>query len=106
MTAETAAVLPALVVVLAGALWAIQAVGAQLECVDAARAAARAAARGEPLEQVRDLVHSAVQPEAQVTVSRDPEHTKVQITLQVRPAWGPELAAVEVSASATADTES
>jgi Flp pilus assembly protein TadG len=105
VTAEAAAMLPALMVVLAAALWAIQAVGAQLECVDAARAAARAAARGEPLDQVRDVARSATRPDAQVEVTRDVETTEVQITVQVRPAWGSSLPAVRVSASATADTE-
>jgi Flp pilus assembly protein TadG len=105
VTAETAAMLPALVVVLAAALWAIQAVGAQLECVDAARAAVRAAARGEPLTQVRDLARSATRSTAHVEMTRDPETTKVQITVEVRPVWGPSLPAVRVSATATADTE-
>jgi Flp pilus assembly protein TadG len=105
VTAETAAMLPALMAVLAAALWAIQAVGVQLECVDAARTAARAAARGEPLGQVRDLVRSATLPSAHVEVTRDLETTKVQITVEVRPAWGPALPAVHVSAAATADTE-
>ena len=46
MTAETAVVLPALTVILALVLWAVAAVTAQLACVDAARMAARALARG------------------------------------------------------------
>ncbi|MDA0636672.1 hypothetical protein OUY22_24945 [Nonomuraea sp. MCN248] len=106
MTAETAAMLPALMVVLAAALWAIQAVGAHLECVDAARAAARAAARGESLDQVRDLARSATHPRAEVTVDRTPDLTTVHISLAVRPPWGPALPAVRVTASATAATES
>jgi hypothetical protein len=93
-------------VVLAAALWAIQAVGVQLECVDAARTAARAAARGEPLDQVRDLARSATRPNAQVDVSRTPQSTKVKITVEVRPAWGTSLPAVQVTASATTETES
>jgi Flp pilus assembly protein TadG len=105
VTAETAAMLPALMVVLAAALWAIQAVGAQLECVDAARSAARAAARGEPLDQVGEVARAATRPDAQIDVTRDVETTRVQITVQVRPAWGASLPAVRVSASATADTE-
>ncbi|MGN9843727.1 TadE family type IV pilus minor pilin [Nonomuraea sp. H19] len=105
VTAETAAMLPALMVVLAAALWAIQAVSAQVECVDAARTAARAAARGEPLDQVRDVARAATRPDAQVDVTRDTETTKVQITVQVRPAWGASLPAVRVAASATAATE-
>ncbi|HUR05585.1 MAG TPA: TadE family type IV pilus minor pilin [Nonomuraea sp.] len=106
VTAETAMVLPALMVVLAAALWAIQAVGVQLECVDAARAAARAAARGEPLDNVRQLVQSATRPNAQVNISRNSESTKVEVSVEVRPAWGASLPAVQVAASATADTES
>ncbi|MEV6150769.1 TadE family type IV pilus minor pilin [Nonomuraea sp. NPDC052129] len=106
VTAETAMVLPALMVVLAAALWAIQVVGVQLECVDAARAAARAAARGEPLNEVRELVRSATRPNAQVDISRSPESTRVEISVEVRPAWGASLPAVQVAAAATADTES
>jgi Flp pilus assembly protein TadG len=106
VTAETAVALPALMVVLAAALWAIQAVGVQLECVDAARAAARAAARGEPLDQVRDLARSATRPNAQVEVSRTPQSTKVKISVEVRPVWGASLPAVQVTASATTETES
>jgi Flp pilus assembly protein TadG len=105
VTAETAAMLPALMLVLAAALWAIQAVSVQLECVDAARSAARAAARGEPLDQVRDFTRSATRPDAQVTIDRNPETTNVEITVDVRPAWGASLPPVRVSASATAATE-
>lgn len=105
VTAETAAMLPALMVVLAAALWAIQAVGVQLECVDAARAAARAAARGEPVEQVRAFAQAATRPDAQVSITRDPELTTVKISVEVRPSWGESLPAVGVSATATADTE-
>ena len=47
VTAETAVVLPVLLLVLAGAVAAVTVVGAQLRCVDAAREGARAAARGE-----------------------------------------------------------
>ncbi|MEW9554726.1 TadE family type IV pilus minor pilin [Nonomuraea sp. NPDC050783] len=105
VTAETAAVLPALMVVLAAALWAVQAVAVQLECVDAARAAARAAARGEPLAAIRDIARTATNPHAQVDITRDTETTTVQIAVHVRPAWGSSLPAVRVSAAATANTE-
>ncbi|WP_219471168.1 TadE family type IV pilus minor pilin [Nonomuraea rhizosphaerae] len=106
VTAETAMVLPAFMVVLAAALWAIQAVGVQLECVDAARAAARAAARGEPLDEVRQLARSATTPTAQVDVTRTSATTNVKISVAVRPPWGASLPPVQVAASATADTES
>ncbi|MEV4804965.1 TadE family type IV pilus minor pilin [Nonomuraea sp. NPDC049421] len=105
VTAETAAMLPALMIVLAAALWAIQAVAVQLECVDAARAAARAAARGEPLDQVRDYVRAATTPNAETAITRDPDLTKVRITVEVRPSWAASLPAVQVSAAATAVTE-
>ncbi|MEP6760858.1 MAG: TadE family type IV pilus minor pilin [Sporichthyaceae bacterium] len=47
VTAETAVVLPALVVVLVLCLWSVTVVGQQLRCIDAARTGARALARGE-----------------------------------------------------------
>lgn len=52
VSAETAVVLPVLLVVLAMAVWVLAAVGAQLRCTDAAGVAARLVARGEPPEQV------------------------------------------------------
>ncbi|MFI6601793.1 TadE family type IV pilus minor pilin [Nonomuraea sp. NPDC050536] len=102
---ETAAVLPALMVVLAAALWVIQVVGVRLECVDAARTAARASARGEDLDQVRAVAQAATRPNAQIAITRDPDHTRVEITIEVRPAWGPTFPAIQVSATATTDTE-
>jgi Flp pilus assembly protein TadG len=55
VTAETAVVLPVLLLVLAGAVAAVTVVGAQMRCVDAAREAARAAARGEPVDAGDDV---------------------------------------------------
>jgi hypothetical protein len=106
VTAETAAVLPALMVVLAAALWAIQAVGAHLECVDAARVAVRAASRGESLDAVRELVRSTAGRDAHVEVRRDAELTRVDVSVEVRPPWGASRPTVRVSASSSADTES
>ncbi|MGW8622312.1 TadE family type IV pilus minor pilin, partial [Streptomyces albidoflavus] len=48
MTAEAAVVLPALVVFLLALVWALLAVAAHIQCVDAARAGARAMARQDP----------------------------------------------------------
>ncbi|WP_170222222.1 TadE family type IV pilus minor pilin [Embleya hyalina] len=50
MTAETAVVLPVLVVLTAVLTAGIGAAAAQIRCVDAAQAGARALARGEPTE--------------------------------------------------------
>ena len=54
-TAEVAVALPALVLLVAAAMTAVSMVTAQLRCVDAAREAARAAARGEGATVVRSL---------------------------------------------------
>ena len=59
VTAETAVVLPVLLLVLAGAVAAVVVVGAQLRCVDAAREGARAAARGEAAGGRPELVRRA-----------------------------------------------
>lgn len=55
VTAETALVLPVLVLVLAIALGALRFGLDQVRCLDAARAAARAAARGDSPAAVSDL---------------------------------------------------
>ncbi|NEA72412.1 TadE family type IV pilus minor pilin, partial [Streptomyces sp. SID13588] len=48
VTAEAAVALPVMVLFTAGLLSGLMAVAAQIQCVDAARAGARAAARSEP----------------------------------------------------------
>lgn len=62
VTAEIATVLPTLVVLLLAAVWSVGLASAQLRCSDAAREAARAAARGEDISVVRDVA-LAVAPE-------------------------------------------
>src|SRR6185312_9256918 len=69
VTAETAVVLPALVVLLGAALWAIAVAGAQVRCVDAARDGARAAARGEPDSAVVAVAKLAGPPGCDVEVN-------------------------------------
>jgi Flp pilus assembly protein TadG len=105
VTVETAAVLPALMVVLAAALWAVAAAEAQLECVDAARAGARAASRGEALERVRGSVLAVAPAGAQVVVTRSAEVARVEVSVSIRPRWGAALPSVTVRADATAATE-
>jgi Flp pilus assembly protein TadG len=60
VTAELAVAMPAVLVVLAAVLSVGQAVLAQVSCVDAARAGARAAARGDALDDVRQTALTAV----------------------------------------------
>src|SRR5215210_1169766 len=59
VTAETAVVLPALVVVLVLCLWSVTVVGQQLRCIDAARTGARALARGETSATARAAAQRA-----------------------------------------------
>jgi len=54
-SAELAVALPTLMLVIGFGMGAVSAVAAQLRCVDAAREAARAAARAEPAGTVREL---------------------------------------------------
>ncbi|GAA4589726.1 hypothetical protein GCM10023194_44710 [Planotetraspora phitsanulokensis] len=105
VTAETAVALPALVVVLAASLWAVAVVGAQLQCVDAARAGARAAARGESAGAVREAVARSAPANARVDVTSDAEVARVQVAVRVQPRWGLVSPAVEVSASAVSALE-
>lgn len=83
-TAETAVALPAVVLVAVAAMWGVSIASAQLSCTDAARAGARAAARGESLAAVRDRVAAAAPTGATVRVGRDGVLTRVEVTATVR----------------------
>jgi hypothetical protein len=84
VTAEFAVALPALVLVIAVALWGVSAAAAQVACVDAARAGARAASRGEPMPAASAAVLRAAPTGARVAISRDGELTRVDVTAEVR----------------------
>jgi Flp pilus assembly protein TadG len=110
-TAELAVALPAVMVVLAAVLSVGQAVLAQVGCVDAARAGARAAARGDGLDQVRGAALAAVAGDgdpgpvvgAVVEVVPHGDTVTVAVSRSVRLlALGP---AVPVSARAVANRE-
>ncbi|MCZ2818912.1 pilus assembly protein [Modestobacter sp. VKM Ac-2977] len=99
VTAETAVVLPVLLLVLAGAVAAVVVVGAQLRCVDAAREGARAAARGEPAAVVHELAAQAA-PDGATTDLGVGETVRVTVAARVAP-LGPLPWRVEVTATAT-----
>src|SRR3954463_684529 len=83
VTAETAVVLPVLLLVLAGAVAAVTLVGGQLRCVDAAREGARAAARGDSVAAVTAIVGRAA-PEGAVTgVAVSGDEVRVTVTADV-----------------------
>jgi Flp pilus assembly protein TadG len=101
VTAETAVVLPVLLLVLAGAVAAIVVVGAQLRCVDAAREGARAAARGEPPAAVTEIVRRAAPAGAVVSVTRTGDEVRVAVAVDVAP-LGPVPLRIRVAAEAVA----
>src|SRR4051794_30753601 len=101
VTAETAVVLPVLLLVLARAVAAVAVVGAQLGCVGAARAGARAAAPGEPAGAVTALVDRAAPEGAVTTVPRDAREVRVTVSARIVP-LGPVPLRITVTAAAVA----
>ncbi|MBT3163499.1 pilus assembly protein [Streptomyces sp. Vc74B-19] len=79
VTAESALVLPVLVLFVTALVWGLLVVAAQIQCVDAARAGARAAARQDPPDAVAEVAREAAPAGARVTVSRDAEHVRVTV---------------------------
>ncbi|MFF2775242.1 TadE family type IV pilus minor pilin [Streptomyces sp. NPDC058052] len=79
MTVEAAIVLPVLVLFAMALLWALAASAAQIRCVDAARAGARAAARSEPPEAVAAAARAAAPEGARVEVVREGELWRVTV---------------------------
>ena len=71
VTAEAAVVLPVLVVFAMALVWGLLVVAAQIQCVDAARTGARAAARQDPADEVVQVAREAAPSGARVTVSRE-----------------------------------
>ena len=103
VTAELAVAIPAIVLVLLVCLAGVRAGVDQVRCVDAARLASRAAARGDPPAETRRLALGAAPPGAHVTISASDGQARVVVTARsggwgVVPAW-------TVSASATTPVE-
>ncbi|MDR7323103.1 MULTISPECIES: TadE family type IV pilus minor pilin [Catenuloplanes] len=108
-TAEFAAALPALVLLLGAGLTAVTAVTDRGRCYDAARDAALAAARGE---SGMDAGAATAPPGATVTVVPEGEHVRAVVTVPVRAlglripditATGEAVAAIEPGVSVTAE---
>ena len=104
VTAETAVVLPVLLLVLVGSVAAITVVAAQLQCVDAAREGARAAARGEDAAVVMALVQRAAPAGAGASVSTGGEEVRVTVSARIAP-LGPVPLRITVTAAAVAMLE-
>ncbi|WP_018551159.1 TadE family type IV pilus minor pilin [Streptomyces sp. ATexAB-D23] len=102
VTAEAAMVIPVLAVFALALLWALMAASAQIRCVDAARAGARAAARSEPAPLVKEAALSAAPAGAAVDVERSGALWRVRVSA---PTPGPGSLAVTLSAEAAAAAE-
>lgn len=83
VTAEAAVVLCVLVAFTMALVWGLLVVAAQIQCVDAARAGARAAARQDPAGAVVTVTREAAPRGARVTVGR--EGDRVRVTVVARP---------------------
>ena len=104
VTAETAVVLPVLLLVLLCAVAAVTVVGAQLRCVDAAREGARAAARGETDAVVAELAGRVAPEGADTAVREDGGRVRVTVSVELAP-LGPVPLRTRVSAQAVAVRE-
>ncbi|GGQ30920.1 TadE family type IV pilus minor pilin [Streptomyces mutabilis] len=82
VTAETAVVLPVLVVFAMALAWGLLVVAAQIQCVDAARTGARAAARQDPADAVAEITREAAPRGARVTVSREGDRVRVVVVAE------------------------
>lgn len=99
-TAEFAVVLPAVVLVLALSLGALGLAWDQIRCVDAARAGARAASRGDSFEAVT-LVTSRAAPSG-AEVSMGAKGDLIQVSVVSRPRVAASLLPSWLRASSTA----
>ncbi|MEV5430647.1 TadE family type IV pilus minor pilin [Streptomyces sp. NPDC052701] len=83
VTAESAVALPVLVMFATALVWGLLVVAAQIQCVDAARTGARAAARQDPADAVVRVTREVAPAGARVTVSR--EDDRVRVVVAARP---------------------
>ncbi|MDO0912982.1 TadE family type IV pilus minor pilin [Streptomyces sp. DT2A-34] len=79
VTAESAVVLPVLVMFAMALVWGLLVVAAQIQCVDAARTGARAAARQDPADAVIEVTREAAPRGATVTVGREGDEVRVVV---------------------------
>ncbi|WP_436847428.1 TadE family type IV pilus minor pilin [Streptomyces aureus] len=102
VTAEAAVVLPSLVLVGLALVWALLAASAQIQCVDAARAGARSAARQDPPDTILATARGAAPPGATVTVGREGDLVRVTVAARTP---GPAALSMELKDAAVALAE-
>lgn len=107
VTAELVMALPALLVILCAALWAVAAGAAQVRCLDAAREGARASARGEPPDAVLAAVRRAAPASATVRIRRADGLVHVSVSASVAPLGrlAGRVSSLHVSGTASASVE-
>ena len=71
--------IPGLVAFAMALVWALMAAAAQIQCVDAARTGARAAAREDPAEAVVRVARDTAPRDAEVTVAREGDRVRVVV---------------------------
>ncbi|MFJ4644525.1 TadE family type IV pilus minor pilin [Streptomyces bobili] len=79
MTAEAAVVLPVLVAFAMALVWGLLVMTAQIQCVDAARVGARAAARQDPADTVVEVARATAPRGSRVTVTREGDQVRVVV---------------------------
>ncbi|MFJ8334541.1 TadE family type IV pilus minor pilin [Streptomyces sp. NPDC094437] len=84
VTAESAMVLPVLVMFVLALLWGLLMVVTRIQCVDAASAGARAAARQDPHEAVVRVTREVAPRDAKVTIGREGEQVRVVVVARPR----------------------
>ncbi|ONK13060.1 hypothetical protein STBA_38200 [Streptomyces sp. MP131-18] len=102
LTAESALVIPSLVLLLGLLLWGLAAVAVSAQCGDAARAGARAAARGESSAAVQRIAGAAAPEGAEVRVTREGELYRVAVSAATP---GPGALTLPVTGEAVAHAE-
>ncbi len=107
MTAELALALPTLMLIIGVGIWVQSVVALQARCQDAARAGARAAARGDPDAAIRSAIGAALPAGAQLSIRRS--GSQVTVSVRAAPAVPGVLASLvsapSVTGSATAEDE-
>ncbi len=107
VTAETAVLLPTLVLVAAALAWLVGVGVAQVQCVDAARDAARALARAESTELATELARQAAPDGARVSFASAGGMVEVEVTYRATPpgALLDTVAALDLRATASTPVE-
>jgi hypothetical protein len=106
VTAETAVTIPSLILLVVIFVWIILVVTAQMRVVDAARAGARAAARGESIAESAAIAKQAAPPGAIADVTRSGTDIRVAVRVDLQPPGGiPLLPSISVDAVAYAAAE-